>query len=100
MIKGTTPTHVFEVEFNTALIQEIHIIYKQGDNVVLTKTTKDCTIGEGVISVKLTQEDTFEFQENAPVKIQVRVLVEGGQVLSSVPIAVGVVECLEDGVIM
>jgi hypothetical protein len=100
MIKGTTPTHIFEMSFDTSLIKEVHVLYQQKDELILTKTTEHCVINEDSISVKLTQEDTFCFEENVPVKVQVRISVEGGQVLSSVPIAVGVVECLEDGVIL
>ena len=99
MIKGTTPTHTFNIPFDTSLIDEVRVVYSQNDTPLLTKTTEDCIMVEQTISVTLTQEDTFLF-DNKPVDIQLRVLTKAGEALASVPERVGIVRCLEDGVVI
>lgn len=100
MFRGTTPTHTFEVDTDTSLIKEVKIIYSQKDKEILVKRTEDCTIEDGVISTKLSQEDTFLFEGNTIVTIQVRVLTMGGDALTSDLIMTGVGKCLDDEVLV
>lgn len=99
MFKGTTPTHTFNVSIDTSLIKEVKITYSQKDKDVLIKRTKDCTIDEGTISTRLSQEDTFLFEGNTMVMIQLRVLTSGGDALVAEPVMMTVGKCLDDEVI-
>lgn len=99
MIRGTTPTHTFNIPFDTSMVKEVKVIYAQNDAVVLEKNTVDCTLDAQSISVTLTQEDTFLFDCKKAVEIQIRVLTLGGEALTSVPKKVGVSKCLDDEVL-
>lgn len=100
MYKGTTPTHIFNVSLDTTLIKEIKITYSQSDKEIFAKRTDDCTIEEGKISVKLTQEDTFLFECDKFVNIQVRILTLGGDCLTSSIVTVSVAKCLDNEVLV
>lgn len=99
MFKGTTPTHIFNVSIDTSLIKEVKITYSQRDKEILVKRTEDCTIGDGAISTRLSQEDTFLFEGNMLVTIQLRVLTTSGDALITEPIMMGVGKCLDDEVL-
>lgn len=99
MIRGTTPTHTFNIPFDTSLVDEVKIVYAQDEVVILEKTTSDCSLDDTKICVTLTQEDTFKFDCKKVVEIQLRVLTTGGEVLASVPEKVGVSKCLDNEVL-
>ena len=96
---GTTPTHTFEVELDTALIKEAKITYTQGDEIILEKRTDDCEITPGKLEVKLTQEETFKFDSTKFVCIQLRVLMVNDECLSTDLIMVSPDKCLDDEVL-
>lgn len=100
MIQGTTPTHTFKVPIDTAIISNVRITYAQDGAVVLTKEKNDCKMGEGFVSVKLTQEETFNFDDELPVDIQMRILTMGGDALASKPERVPLRTVLDGEVIM
>ena len=100
MFKGTTPTHIFEVAIDTSSIKEVKITYSQRDQEVLVKRTEDCTIDSETISTRLSQEDTFLFEDNTLVTIQLRVLTTGGDALIAEPIIISVGKCLDDEVLI
>ena len=99
MFKGSTPTHTFNVSIDTSLIKEVKITYSQMDKEKLVKRTDECTIGDGYISTRLSQEDTFLFEGNMIVTIQVRVLTLGGDALIAEPIMMAVGKCLDEEVL-
>lgn len=99
MFKGTTPTHTFEVDIDTSLIKEVKIIYAQMGREVLVKRTEDCSIEDGKITTRLSQEDTFKFEANTVVTIQVRILTLGGDALTSNLMRAAVGKCLDDEVL-
>lgn len=100
MIRGTTPTHVFTVPFDTSIIKTVRVIYKQNNNQVVCKENDDVEMDGNVVSVKLTQEDTFKFKHGQNVKIQLRVLTQDGEAMSSDIIVDSVQECLDDEVLV
>lgn len=100
MIRGTTPTHTFEVPFVKEEIKTVKITYSQNDNICFSKRTEDCEIEDGKISVKLTQEDTFKCKLNAIVSIQMRILTQDGDALSSELLADTVQKSLDDEVLV
>ena len=100
MFKGTTPTHIFGVDIDTNLIKTVKITYSQKDEEVLVKRTEDCTLGEGTITTKLSQEETFLFTGNSLVTIQLRILTLGGDALVAEPIMMSVGKCLDNEVLV
>lgn len=100
MVKGTTPKHIFRVKIDTTLIKTVKITYSQDNKVVLSKRTEDCTLENGAIIARLAQEDTFLFDCNSLVTIQVRVLTFGGDALRSKSIVKSVDECFDDEVLV
>lgn len=99
--RGTTPTHIFEIPGEVASsVKEIKITYSQRDREILVKRTEDCTIGENTITTKLTQEDTFKFECNAMVAIQIRVLTTSDDALISEPITITVGKCLDEEILV
>lgn len=99
MRRGTTPTHTIEVDIDTKLIKEVKITYSQCDKVILEKKKADCTIENGVIITKLSQEETFLFDDKKSVSIQLRVLTNGDDAISSDIIIKSIYECLDDEVL-
>ena len=95
MFKGTTPTHTFNIPIDTSLIKEVKITYSQKDKEILVKRTNDCTIGKDAITTRLSQEDTFLFESNNIVTIQLRVLTLGGDAMIAEPIMIAVGKCLD-----
>lgn len=99
MIRGTTPTHFFNLPFDTEIIDKVKVIYAQNDNVMLTKEKESCACEGNVIKVRLSQEDTFKFDCKKLVQIQLRILTNGGDVLASTIQLVEVEKCLESEII-
>lgn len=81
--KGTTPTQVFILPFESSKITAAKITYKQGNDIVLEKRLNDCVVDTDKISVRLSQEDTFKFLSTKPVQIQLRAVTVGGDVLAT-----------------
>lgn len=97
---GTTPTHVFCLPFTNELIAEAEITYKQGGKKVLQKHLEDCARNGKEISVTLTQDETFLFEETGVVEIQLRVLTASGAALASEIFRVSPERCLSDEVLL
>lgn len=103
MIRGTTPTHTFQLPFDTSEVCSVRLIYKQEllhGCIVLTKEIDDCQMSGDQISVTLTQEDTLSLNCKYPVKIQLRVLTKQGESLATTPITRSLVECLDGEVLV
>lgn len=99
MRKGSTPTHTFTMPPETAgKISAVEITYTQNKQVILQKREQDCTIEGDVVSVTLSQEETFLFKDDVNVHIQIRIKV-GGKVIPSDVIRVSCDECLSSEVI-
>lgn len=99
MIRGTTPTHVFNLPFESSLISSARVIYKQGTKEILRKETEAFEMEGNTIRVTLTQEETFLFDCKGSVKLQLRVLTKAGKSLSTRTIIVSVDECLDNEVL-
>lgn len=100
MIIGTTPLHIFDMscepEYNKSEILKVKITYKQNDEIIVVKREQDCEINDTDIRTRLTQSDTFKFDPDQMVKVQVRVKTIGDDILSSYAIEVTAAECLDD----
>ena len=90
MIQGTTPTHKFNLDISTDLIEEMRVTYEQNGKVVLEKETEDITMEGSSAEVKLTQEETMLFDAPASARIQLHVRTNGDEALVARPIPVPV----------
>lgn len=99
MRKGGTPTHTFELPTTLVDIKNVEITYAQNKQVVLRKSTSDCTVTDNQISVTLTQEDTFRFTDGVTVEIQLRLLDNVDHVFISNIMRVSCDRCLSDEVL-
>lgn len=97
--RGSTPTHIFEIPIEAALVKEARITYAQNDIVVLTKETEDCTITGNEVITKLTQEDTFLFDDAVPVQMQLRLIDMNDDAYVSEVFTVSVKKCLDKEVL-
>lgn len=99
MIQGTTPTHIFNLPFDSDQVSSARVIYKQREQEILRKETEDFKMDGSAISVALTQEETFLFDCKYSVKLQLRVATKSGKVLSTKPIIIRVEECIDSEVL-
>ena len=83
MIRGTTPTHIFNLQIETETIKKVRVTYAQNDRILVEKTENDVTLTPTAIKLTLKQEDTLKFAANMPVQIQLKVLTSGDVVLAS-----------------
>lgn len=95
MIRGSTPTHIFKLPCKADTLNKIRILYAQDDNILFTKKTEDCDRSDYSVSVKLTQEETFMFDCNKFVQIQIRAATVRGDVIQSKIKTVTVGKCLD-----
>ena len=96
MRKGTTPTHIFTLDVDTSNLTDLRILYAQEEALVLEKTLTDCVLEDDAVSVTLTEDETFLFAPGIPVKIQVRIRLDDGSVLTSDLITIPVKRCLKE----
>ena len=93
MVQGTTPTLLFKFSVDLALIKEWRICFFQEGNENLIKTEYDCVVDENeVIYVKLTQKETFAFDDKKILKIKCKALTQDGNVIPSQTIKMFVCE--------
>ncbi len=81
----TTPTHTFTFPFDTSILQTIEITYQQGHKNKIVKTTDDGSVSTSGFEavVTLTQEETLLLDYHIPVRIQVCILTQAGDALTS-----------------
>ena len=102
MIRGTTPTLLYNLPFSASLIKSAEITIKYVDNfkkVLILKTLEDCELGETTISTRLTQEETLQFPAPASVLVQLRILTTDDTALATEPKSVKVKKLLAGDVI-
>lgn len=79
IIRGTTPTNVFNVNVDLRDVEDILITYSQKSEVVINKTISDAEITEDSVTVTLTQSETLKLDHVYDVQIQIRALFEDGR---------------------
>lgn len=101
---GTTPTHSFNIPKDIyEKIKDVQIVYSQNNNIILKKRKNDfgVSLKDGKITVRLTQEETFKFDETKNfVNIQIRVLTVGNDCFKSKVIVDTVGRCLDKEVLV
>jgi hypothetical protein len=98
MIRGTTPTHIFTIPFETDLIKDVRVIYAQNSVVVVQKNISSCKLGDHELSVSLSQEETLKFDCTRPVEIQLKINMVDTSVVASNIMLVDVGKVLSDEV--
>lgn len=91
---GTTPTHRIKIPFDTSLVDRVRIVYHQWGKEILRKENEDFRMEGNVLSVSLSQEDTFLF-DCTPVTLQLRVKDTAGFVHKTKPIIITPDDCLD-----
>lgn len=81
--RGTTPTHIFEVDLDLRDAVNLMIIYKQYGRVILEKTLEHCKVGEDKVSVELTQSETLSFKPDAQTSVEIIARFSDGTVARS-----------------
>lgn len=97
MRRGTTPTHVFNVDIDLTDAVEMYITYKQGTEIKIERELEDIEVTENTLTVKLTQEETLSFNDDNNVLIQIRAKYEDETAVASNIIFTSVSEVLKDG---
>ena len=99
MIRATTPTHYFNIPFDTSEVKSCLVIYAQDDKEIFSKRTEDCVFNDNTISTTLTQEETLLFDCEKRAQIQLRVLTKSGASLVSYVKVVPVYRCFNEEVL-
>lgn len=99
MRRGTTPTHTFTIPKYIQGVKRFRVCYAQNGRIVLKKTGDGPLVSDNKITVDLTQEDTFMFEPDAIVRIQIRILTEDDKSIVSDIIKVSVRDCLDNEVL-
>ena len=103
MIRGTTPTLVYELPFSASIIKSAEITIEYVDDlkkVLIKKELSHCECGETSISTRLTQEETLQFPAPAIVLVQLRIVTTDDIVLATEPYSVTVKRLLAEDVIL
>lgn len=98
MIRGTTPTNIFNVDVDLTTATAIYITYAQNGKTIFEKTIADITVEADKLTVTLTQAETLKFDDR-DVAIQIRAKFADGAAIASNIINTAVDEVLKDGVI-
>lgn len=100
MIRGTTPTHIFDTDISLVSAEEIYITYVQGKTTLLEKTIDDVRVTPTTLECDLTQEETLLFAaDNYKAMAQIRAVLANGKAVASNIMHFRVSPILKDGVI-
>ena len=82
MIRGTTPTHTFNLPIAANTITKLRVTYVQNGEKVLEKTETDCELSGNAVKIKLTQEESLLFKARDNVEVQLKAKDTSGEVIS------------------
>lgn len=99
MIRATTPTHIFNIPFDTSLIKELLITYSQKKIPIVDKVLDDCVLDGKRIALTLTQRDTSKFSDRRNVEIQIRILTTSDTSLAGTIVETEVDRVLDDDIL-
>lgn len=97
--RGTTPTHTFTLPFERELVSELRITYAQNKKDIITKEMKDIKFANNEIILTFTQEETYQFEADKEVQVQIKIKTIDGLVLNSDIIRMRVDASLDNEVI-
>lgn len=97
---GTTPELTFNLPFDTSIIKNLYITFKDRNKaIVLEKTEADCTMNNNSVTVELSQEETLQFEKRTKVRVQLRIKTTNDKALKSNIIVIDIGDLLKEGVI-
>ena len=100
---GSTPRNTFVIpdDIDITGYKEIQIVYNQHNKAVVIKNSLegDIEVNGNELSVVLSQADTFKFDWQTVVRIQVRIMLSDDSVIASTPITVDANQCMDDNVL-
>lgn len=99
MIRGTTPTHIFNLPFAASTISALSVTYKQDGETLLKKQKADCTLDGNAVIVKLTQEESLKFTARDSVEVQLKVKDASGDVIAHTVKSIPVKRILDEEVL-
>ena len=97
--RGTTPTILFSLPFDTSIIRNCEIYFSQNDSLLLTKELKDMVLSGTYLAVTLSQEESLLLDEEEKCEIQIRFMFTDGSVDSTTIRKDKVYKILKEGVI-
>lgn len=95
MIRATTPIHTFNFDVPASDFERILITYNQCGVNILNLEKTDLQIEGNTAFIQLTEEQTKTFKAGSPVYIQVRVVLNGSSMASTI-VRADVKEVLND----
>lgn len=101
VIRGTTPTHEFDLPYPIEIIQSLRITYGQSRKPVHIKKLGEygCEVTDGKLKVSLNQIETFAFNPSKHVFIEIRIKLNNGKVVrTEEPIVLKVVDTMDEEV--
>ena len=96
---GSTPTHEFSIApIPMSRVANVEITYQQSGEIIFQKYLSDMQVNGERLTLTLTEEETFMFQDRKDVKIQPRIKTTTGEVIVGNIITVSADECLSNKV--
>ena len=99
IVRGTTPTHNFNLPIDTSELKTARVIYSQNDKIVFKKERDECKMEGNTVSVTLTQAETFSLDHKHTAQVQIRILTTDGKCPKTKVYDVPVERCLDDEVL-
>lgn len=96
IVRGTTATHEFSVPYNADEIKTLHIAYGQNNKIILSRDKSSAQVSDRNITVSLSQQDTLGFMPEKNIKVEIKLLLNDGQVLSNAeaPVYIRVIDSM------
>lgn len=83
MIRGTTPTHIFTLPFDSGQISQLRLTYSQDGATVFEKNETEVNLAGTQLEYTLAQTESLAFTEQKPVEIQLKIKTIDGAVVAS-----------------
>lgn len=97
--QGTTPSFTFQLQYDVDMFSNVKVTFWQDDVVVLEKKRCDCEVVDGLLTLTLSQAETFLFKCNNPAKVQLRAVTPYGEAATSDEYIGYVARCLDKEVL-
>lgn len=94
VVRGSTPSHEFDIIYDSEYIQDVWITYGQNNKEIFTKTRKDCVFQNNIVRIQLTQEETYMFSSRYRLDIQIKIKLFDKVLISEEPISLRVIDSL------
>jgi hypothetical protein len=81
LIRGTTPTHTFDIGMEESFVSGLTVSYSQNGSVIVQKAKAQCSFAGEEVNATLTKEETLRFAAGQIISIKIEVATAGGQEL-------------------